>query len=70
MKVNSCMLTVWNRDNTKNDVRFRIGERLKDLLNLDQDSTVEYKYFTDSVKDKSTHRNATAYTYTVVGDQE
>eukprot|EP01084_Bolivina_argentea_P223311 377863_1 len=64
-----CMITVWNRDNTKNDVRFRIGERLKELLNLDEESTVEYKFFVDSVKDKSTHRNATAYTYTMVETQ-
>mmetsp|Transcript_16420 Transcript_16420/g.14714 ORF Transcript_16420/g.14714 Transcript_16420/m.14714 type:complete len:232 (+) Transcript_16420:93-788(+) len=64
-----CMITVWNRDNTKNDVRFRIGERLKEILNLDEESTVEYKFFADSVKDKSTHRNATAYTYTMVENQ-
>merc|ERR1719491_213229 len=61
-----CMITVWNRDNTKNDVRFRIGERLKEILNLDEESTVEYKFFAEAVKDKSTHRNATAYTYTMV----
>eukprot|EP00484_Ammonia_sp_Unknown_P030910 CAMPEP_0197024858 /NCGR_PEP_ID=MMETSP1384-20130603/5335_1 /TAXON_ID=29189 /ORGANISM="Ammonia sp." /LENGTH=235 /DNA_ID=CAMNT_0042453315 /DNA_START=104 /DNA_END=811 /DNA_ORIENTATION=- len=61
-----CNITVWNRDNTKNDVRFRIGERLKEILNLDEESTVEYKFFAEAVKDKSTHRNATAYTYTVV----
>ena len=59
-------ITVWNGDNHKNDIRFTIGERLKDLLNLDEDSTVEYKFFSESLKDKSTHRNATPYTYTVV----
>eukprot|EP01083_Nonionella_stella_P149152 473296_1 len=65
-----CNITVWNRDNTKNDVRFRIGERLKEILNLDEESTVEYKFFADSVKDKSTHRNATAYTYTIVNETQ
>ena len=64
-----CMITVWNRDNTKNDVRFRIGERLKEILNLDEESTVEYKFFAEAVKDNSTHRNATAYTYTMVDTQ-
>merc|ERR1712130_803981 len=64
-----CMITVWNRDNTKNDVRFRIGERLKEILNLDEESTVEYKFFEEAVKDNSTHRNATAYTYTMVDTQ-
>jgi len=59
-------ITVWNRDNQKNDVRFRIGERLKELLNLDEESTVEYKFFQDAVRDQSTHRNATVYTYTMV----
>jgi len=62
----ACMITVWNRDNTKNDVRFRVGERLKEILNLDEESTVEYKFFSEAVKDKSTHRNATQYTYTMV----
>jgi len=62
----AAMITVWNRDNTKNDVRFRVGERLKEILNLDEESTVEYKFFSEAVKDKSTHRNATQYTYTMV----
>lgn len=60
-------MTVWNRDNWTNpDVRFRIGERLKELLNLDEKSTIEYKFFKESMYDGSTHRNATAYTYTMV----
>lgn len=59
-------ITIWNRDNRKNDVRFRIGERLKEELNLDEESTVEYKFFADSLKDHSTTRNATMYTYTMV----
>jgi len=62
----AAMITVWNRDNTKNDVRFRVGERLKEILNLDEESTVEYKFFSEAIHDKSTHRNATQYTYTMV----
>jgi len=61
-------ISVWNRDNTSSDVRFRIGERLKDLLNLDEQSTVEYKFFRESLQDHSTTRNATPYTYTQVQD--
>merc|ERR1719244_1544479 len=66
----AAMITVWNRDNSKNDVRFRVGERLKEILNLDEESTVEYKFFSEAVKDKSTHRNATQYTYTMVETQD
>lgn len=59
-------ITVWNNDNHKNSIRFTIGERLKELLYLDEDSTIEYKFFSASLKDKSTHRNAERYTYSVV----
>ncbi len=83
-------ITLWNRDNTGSDVRFRIGfsaslfpflffihfhpffafrrERLKELLNLDEESTVRYKFFEEAVADGSTYRNATAYTYTVLNE--
>jgi len=63
-------ITVWNRDNTMSDVRFRIGERLKDVLNLDEESTVDYKFFRHALRDRSTTRNATPYTYTQVADEE
>jgi len=66
----AAMITVWNRDNSKNDVRFRVGERLKEVLNLDEESTVEYKFFSEAIIDKSTHRNATQYTYTMVETQD
>ncbi|ETO35786.1 Eukaryotic translation initiation factor 4E type [Reticulomyxa filosa] len=60
-------ITVWNgNNNVQNDVRFRIGERLKEILNLDEESTVEYKFFDQAMADGSTHKNATPYTYSTV----
>jgi len=59
-------IAVWNRDNAQSDVRFRIGERLKEILNLDEESTVEYKFFDQAMTDGSTYKNATPYTYTTV----
>jgi translation initiation factor 4E len=57
------MLSVWNRDNTNTNIRFRIGERLKEILNLDESTQIEYKYFSHSLRDGSTFRNAKAYVY-------
>jgi len=57
------VLSVWNRDNANINIRFRIGERLKEILNLDESTQVEYKYFSHSLRDGSTFRNAKAYVY-------
>jgi len=60
------ILTIWNRDNSQGDTRYSIGERLKDILNLDEHTVVEYKYFQAAKKDGSTHANAQKYVYTQV----
>jgi translation initiation factor 4E len=57
------MLSVWNKDNSNPNIRFRIGEKLKEILNLDQSTQIEYKYFSHSLRDGSTFRNAKAYVY-------
>jgi len=57
------LLSVWNRDNSKPDVRFHIGERLKEILNLDESTQVEYKYFRNAIRDGSSFRNAKPYVY-------
>jgi translation initiation factor 4E len=58
-------ITVWNRDNARAPgAHYRIGERLKTILNLADDSTVDYKAFRAALQDKSTHKNAQTFMFT------
>jgi len=58
------LLSVWNQDNVKNpDVRFKIGEKLREILNLDESTQVEYKHFESAMRDGSSFRNAKPYVY-------
>lgn len=60
------ILSIWNKDNEANpNVRFQIGERLKALLTLDDNSTIEYKDNQSSLRDKSSFRNARPYMFAV-----
>jgi len=63
---NEDIITVWNRDNTQGETRYSIGERLKEILNLDPSTVVEYKFFHMAQKDGSTHANAMKYVYTAI----
>ncbi|CAM9288100.1 unnamed protein product, partial [Phaeothamnion confervicola] len=44
-------------------VRFRVGERLKQVLDLEPSTMVEYKFHKSSIKDMSTFRNAKQYVF-------
>ena len=59
-------IMVWCRT-TEN--RLSIGEKLKEVLNLDESSTIEYKAFKAAVQDGSSFRNAKAFTYAPAGPQ-
>ena len=60
------ILSIWNKDNEANpNVRFQIGEKLKALLTLDDNSTIEYKDNQSSLRDKSSFRNARPYMFAV-----
>ncbi len=60
------ILSIWNKDNEANPtVRFQIGEKLKALLTLDDNSTIEYKDNQSSMRDKSSFRNARPYMFAV-----
>lgn len=62
------ILTIWNRDNEKSQlIRFTIGERLKTILNLHHNTTVEYKEFKQAIEDKSTTKGAKQYIYVPQG---
>ena len=57
------LLSVWNVDNTNDEIRFMIGEKLKKILDLDSNTLVEYKAHNVSIQDGSTFKNATAYVF-------
>lgn len=57
------LISVWNMHNDNPEVRFNIGDKLRDILNLDETTKVEYKMFKTSMKDMSTFRNAKTYVY-------
>ena len=58
------VLSVWNRANDPGqEVRFRIGDKLRKILNLDPSTAVEYKHFSRALQDGSSFRNAKTYVY-------
>jgi translation initiation factor 4E len=52
------LISVWNRDNTNEDIRFHIGEKMKQILDLDPATMIEYKHNATSMQDMSSFRNA------------
>lgn len=52
------LISVWNRDNTNDDIRFQIGEKMKQILDLDPSTMIEYKHNASSLQDMSSFRNA------------
>lgn len=61
------LLSVWNGDNRNDEVRFRIGEKLKEILDLEPSTIIEYKHHAESMNDMSTFRNAKAYVFASSG---
>jgi translation initiation factor 4E len=57
------ILSVWNSDNSNDDVRFAIGEKLKAILDLEPSTMIEYKHFHSSMEDMSTYRHAKPYVF-------
>ncbi|RHY26164.1 hypothetical protein DYB32_007840 [Aphanomyces invadans] len=76
------MISVWNADNSDDNIRFAIGyaarslsnvlsgvhdcvrrEKLKEILMLDSNTLIEYKFHANSIRDMSTFRNAKPYVF-------
>merc|ERR1712224_960241 len=57
------VISVWNISNRNPQVRFRIGEKLKELLDLDMNALIQYKDHMTSMQDYSTYRNAKNYMF-------
>jgi len=61
------VLSVWVKDNS-NETKLSIGEKLNQILNLQDGATIEYKPHHSSMKDRSTFRNARAYKLVATGE--
>jgi len=57
------LISVWNADNRNEEIRFKIGERLKEILELEPSTMIEYKHHSSSMQDMSTFRNAKCYVF-------
>eukprot|EP00211_Chloroparvula_japonica_P014226 CAMPEP_0119128318 /NCGR_PEP_ID=MMETSP1310-20130426/6525_1 /TAXON_ID=464262 /ORGANISM="Genus nov. species nov., Strain RCC2339" /LENGTH=234 /DNA_ID=CAMNT_0007118649 /DNA_START=162 /DNA_END=866 /DNA_ORIENTATION=- len=51
-------VSVWIENSS---TRFRIGERIKQILHLDTNTPIEFKAHSNSMKDRSTYRNSKTY---------
>eukprot|EP00747_Dinoflagellata_sp_TGD_P195580 gnl/TRDRNA2_/TRDRNA2_64477_c0_seq1.p1 gnl/TRDRNA2_/TRDRNA2_64477_c0~~gnl/TRDRNA2_/TRDRNA2_64477_c0_seq1.p1 ORF type:complete len:464 (+),score=81.28 gnl/TRDRNA2_/TRDRNA2_64477_c0_seq1:82-1392(+) len=57
------VLSVWNLSNKDTQARFRIGEKLKEVFDLDTNALIQYKDHMQSLQDYSTYRNAKNYMF-------
>ena len=46
------------QDNSNDEVRFHIGEKMKQILDLEPSTMIEYKHHESSMRDMSSFRNA------------
>lgn len=58
------VLSIWNKSNANPQTRFKIGEKLKEILDLENQALIQYKEHASSMKDQSTFRNARNYVFT------
>jgi|Transcript_10232 translation initiation factor 4E len=57
------VLSIWNLNNRDTPARFRIGEKLKEVLDLNMTALIQYKDHMQSLQDYSTYRNARNYMF-------
>ena len=62
------LISVWNADNRNDEIRFRIGEKMKEILDLEASTIIEYKSHAISMQDMSTFRNAKAYVFAAASE--
>jgi len=55
-------LSIWNKT-SNSDVKIMIGEKLKDILHLDESTTLHYQDFKDAMKYGSSFRQAKPYVF-------
>lgn len=62
-RIKDDVLSIWNLSNHDTNNRFRIGEKLKEVLDLDMNALIQYKDHMQSLQDYSTYRNARNYMF-------
>mmetsp|Transcript_41510 Transcript_41510/g.89146 ORF Transcript_41510/g.89146 Transcript_41510/m.89146 type:complete len:614 (-) Transcript_41510:234-2075(-) len=62
-RIKDDVLSIWNLTNRDTPARFRIGERLKEVLDLNMTALIQYKDHMQSLQDYSTYRNARNYMF-------
>jgi translation initiation factor 4E len=62
------LISVWNADNRNEDTKFHIGEKMKQILDLEPSTIIEYKSHAVSMQDMSTYRNAKAYVFAAASE--
>jgi len=65
-RLRDTVFSVWNATSKDESVRFHIGEKLRDVLGLDMNSSIQYKEHEKSLQDFSTFRNAKKYKFTLL----
>jgi len=61
------VLSIWLRDSSNRTAQIKVGEKLKEVLDLGDGTALEYKNHSTSMKDKSTFRNTKAYVFAAMG---
>jgi len=51
------ILSIWNMDHQNQSLRLKIGEKLKEIWELDPNTPIEYKNHSASMKDKNTYHS-------------
>ena len=62
------LISVWNADNRNDDTKFGIGEKMKQILDLEPSTIIEYKSHAISMQDMSTFRNAKPYVFAATSE--
>eukprot|EP00386_Alphamonas_edax_P013718 GDKI01042306.1.p2 GENE.GDKI01042306.1~~GDKI01042306.1.p2 ORF type:complete len:270 (+),score=96.66 GDKI01042306.1:83-892(+) len=55
------MISVWNDSNENPHTRVRIGEKIREICNLDVNTLIQYKDNQSAMRDMSTYKNAKYY---------
>jgi translation initiation factor 4E len=64
------LLSIWVSDSRNDDVKFGIGQKVKEILDLDPSTLIEYKSCDQSSQDMSSFKNAKQYVYQSDSDTE
>jgi translation initiation factor 4E len=62
IRKNEDLISIWNNAGTS-EIRLKIGQHLKEILDLEPSTVIEYKAHADSMRDLSSFRGAKPFVY-------